>query len=282
MREHDFFSGAKEKGIFVKVAFMAVGLIGISIIAFVQKDWDLWLQRETAIFFDQISIEINPGKSPIDTLNPSSAYELAIKFTVKIYSENSWGSGFIVSERNGKYLVLTSKHLIESKKEYRVLTQDGILHNSKVIDYWQDQNADVALLEFTNEEQEYATAILPSLDSPSFQIGDKVFAAGFTNASDWTSPSQFTLVEGEVVLILNETLIDGYQIGSSNDLRTGMSGGPLLNSRGEVIGINGIGKYPLLVNAYIFSDGTLPSEEMIERMQELSWSIPLSEPVMFQ
>ncbi|MBC6423922.1 MAG: trypsin-like peptidase domain-containing protein [Hormoscilla sp. SP12CHS1] len=66
-----------------------------------------------------------------------------------------------------------------------------------------------------------------------------------------------------------------YQIGYSNNIKKGMSGGPILNSEGKVIGVNGIHAYPLWGDPYRYEDGTPPSEAMRAAMKHLSWGIPI-------
>lgn len=66
----------------------------------------------------------------------------------------------------------------------------------------------------------------------------------------------------------------GYKIGYTNDIRKGMSGGPLLNEKKEIVGINGRHKYPAWGNPYIFEDGTTASPEKKEEMSQYSWAIP--------
>lgn len=76
-------------------------------------------------------------------------------------------------------------------------------------------------------------------------------------------------------MILPRALVGGYQIGYTNLLRNGMSGGPLLNQNGELIGIHGLGKNPLLGNPYVFKDDSTVSEAEWQKMNQLSWGIPV-------
>ena len=75
-------------------------------------------------------------------------------------------------------------------------------------------------------------------------------------------------------MVLSEPLKGGYQLGYTNSIQNGMSGGSILNSQGELIGINGLGKYPILGNPYVYQDGNNIPEAKIENMSELSWGIP--------
>jgi S1-C subfamily serine protease len=79
------------------------------------------------------------------------------------------------------------------------------------------------------------------------------------------------------MLLLDDSLTGGYQLGYTNDVELGMSGGPVLDQRGQLIGINGWSKYPIQgIDVFRFLDGTLPSPAMFERMEALSWAIPIS------
>ncbi|MDE5124122.1 MAG: tetratricopeptide repeat-containing serine protease family protein, partial [Trichodesmium sp. St19_bin1] len=81
--------------------------------------------------------------------------------------------------------------------------------------------------------------------------------------------------EGKIIQQLSKSFEGGYEIGYTNDIQKGMSGGPVLNKRGELIAINGILAYPLFGKKYIFDDGITPTEAEQELMQKSSWSIPI-------
>jgi hypothetical protein len=85
----------------------------------------------------------------------------------------------------------------------------------------------------------------------------------------------FAFRPGRVTLILDRPLEDGYQIGSNNDVEKGMSGGPLLNLRGEVVGINGIHAYPLWDATELYADGSEPCPPLQDFIARSSWAIPI-------
>ncbi|MEL6164815.1 MAG: serine protease, partial [Cyanobacteria bacterium J06628_3] len=149
-------------------------------------------------------------------------------------------------------------------------------------------NLDLALVQFTSNKY-YEIAILG--DSNGLLMNDKVYAAGFPawhfvkdentiialkNTRDW-GVRAFRFTTGTVGMFVHPKLKGGYQIGYTNDILQGMSGGPLLNQNGELIGINGKSKYPLRgVEAYIFADGMMPSEQQLRQMEAFSWAVPIA------
>ncbi|OGY42139.1 MAG: hypothetical protein A2Y67_02025 [Candidatus Buchananbacteria bacterium RBG_13_39_9] len=144
------------------------------------------------------------------------------------------GTGFIVSEDG---LILTNKHVaIDGEAEYTVITNDGQKFEAKVLA--RDPINDLAVLKIeANNLKPLALG-----DSDNIQIGQTVIAIGNALAE-----FRNTVTRG-VVSGINRTVEAGGAEGFSEvieeaiqtdaAINPGNSGGPLLNLKGEVIGIN--------------------------------------------
>lgn len=155
------------------------------------------------------------------------------------------GTGFIVSEDG---LILTNKHVvIDDEAEYTVFTNDGEKFPAKVLA--KDPYQDVAIIKIDQENNldEEGNPIFvkfPVLnlgDSDNIQTGQTVIAIGNALAEFKNTVSsgvisglgrKITASGGDFV----ETLEDVIQTDAA--INRGNSGGPLLNLKGEVIGIN--------------------------------------------
>lgn len=202
-------------------------------------------------------------------LSASQVGEVARSITVKVLTGDTLGSGILVAKQGQIYTVLTNDHVLSAGygKPYRIQTSDGRIYLATVRQGGGFEGNDLGLLQFRSSVS-YRLASLPV--SSRLEIGDRVFAAGFP-----VEAQQFTVTCGEVSLILQGALSGGYQIGYTNDIQKGMSGGPVLNSRGEVVAINAIHAYPLWEKPYVFKDGSSPSRSMQQEMIRLSWAVPM-------
>ena len=148
------------------------------------------------------------------------------------------GSGFIVSPEG---LILTNKHVVsDSAAEYTVLTNDGKKYPAKVLSLDPDQDLAVIKINIAEESTTSLSAVLLG-DSDNLQIGQTVIAIG--NAlGEFRNTVSLGVVSGLFRTItasgggLTET-IEGL-IQTDAAINSGNSGGPLLNLKGEVIGIN--------------------------------------------
>jgi hypothetical protein len=86
---------------------------------------------------------------------------------------------------------------------------------------------------------------------------------------------ELKLTEGKVVFVLNKALERGYQIGYTNEIQKGMSGGPVLNQAGELVAINGIHAHPIWVMDTYYEDKTLPNDDLQKAIPLYSWAIPV-------
>ncbi len=154
------------------------------------------------------------------------------------YQEVGAGSGFIVSEDG---LVLTNKHVVsDNKADYTVFTNDGKKYSAKVLAL--DPAQDLAVIKIDPQEEKTFQAVTLG-DSDGLQTGQTAIAIGnalgqFKNTVSVGVVSGLgrTISASDQVGSFSETLQDIIQTDAA--INAGNSGGPLLNLRGEVIGIN--------------------------------------------
>jgi S1-C subfamily serine protease len=192
--------------------------------------------------------------------------------TVKVLNDRGQGSGIIVRKQGRVYTVLTNAHVIKRGNSFQIKTFDGLVHSATVNSDLQFAQDDLAVMQFRSS-QSYQVAKLGLVSS--LKIGDETFAAGFPADKKNNDPQGFEFNTGKVGYLLSQPFTDGYQIGYSNNIYMGMSGGPVLNHYGELVGVNGRRKYPLWGNNYIFQDGSIPIPEISEQMDKFSWAIPV-------
>jgi S1-C subfamily serine protease len=138
------------------------------------------------------------------------------------------GSGVIVDSRG---YIATNHHVIENPGTLSVILANGQTVEAQLITT--DPNQDLALLKV-------AVSDLPAIawgDSVSVRPGQAVYAIG-SPLGDFPSSVSFGIISGlSRALEINEHVIDGL-IQTDAAINRGSSGGPLVNSKGEVIGIN--------------------------------------------
>jgi S1-C subfamily serine protease len=206
-----------------------------------------------------------------EKLSLSQLRTLAQSITVKVIAGQTWGSGILIQKQGQNYIVLTNEHVLRLGDTYRIQTADGRIYTAQKNTSTQFNGDDLALLNFSSANSYNIATLATNKENYSLQIGDETFAAGFP-AEDG---KEFTFTSGKVSYLLPKAFLGGYQVGYSNDILKGMSGGPVLNRYGEVIGINGKHKNPLWGNTYIFKDGSAPVAKVSQQMDESSWAIPV-------
>ena len=212
---------------------------------------------------------------------------IAHEISVKVLDRDFLGSGFVVKQKGNRYIVITNQHVLRAgEAPYKIETYDGKIYPAKVVADVDvtDRQYDLAILKF-EADAIYPTATIGN--SLYLEVGEPVFAAGFPygELEDEATPALFkqskdgslelALKRGRVVIVLDRALEEGYQIGYTNDVRKGMSGGPLLNSQGEVVGVNGKHAYPLWESPEIYQDGQEPCPALQDLITRSSLAIPI-------
>src|SRR5882672_4667006 len=140
------------------------------------------------------------------------------------------GSGFVI---DAKGYILTNFHVVQGAQTIEVVLGDQSRHSAKFIGA--DQRNDVALVKI--EPGKKPLAVLPLGDSAALQVGQKVLAIGNPFGFQSTLTTGVVSALGRTVQTGQNTLID-EAIQTDAAINRGNSGGPLINTHGEVIGIN--------------------------------------------
>jgi S1-C subfamily serine protease len=135
------------------------------------------------------------------------------------------GSGLII---NPDGYIVTNQHVIERAAELRVKLADGRELIATVVG--QDHTMDLALLKIEARD----LPVIPLGDSSALQVGEPVMAIGSPFGFDQTATVGIvSALDREVELKPNDRFIQ-----TDANINPGNSGGPLINRRGQAIGIN--------------------------------------------
>ena len=142
------------------------------------------------------------------------------------FKQPSLGSGFIIDKKG---FVVTNNHVIEDADQIKVKLDDDMEFDAEVVG--RDPNTDLALLKIESEKD---LPVLTMGDSNELKIGQWVVAIGSPFGLERTVTAGIVSAKGRVI---GSGPYDDF-IQTDASINPGNSGGPLLNMKGEVIGIN--------------------------------------------
>ena len=245
-------SGAWRTVVAILLAVAIAAGSGVVTAFFVNRYWDnqfdLQMQalenkfnvfREEADSGVGVGESVNPQAPATEGLTPAQIYANNVGAVVAVANEGvqtnifgqesqtaSSGSGFIISADG---YVVSNYHVVEGAQKLTVITYDGKEHEAQLVGY--DAANDVSLMKIDAENLPYVT--LGSSDD--LVVGDQVFAIG-NPLGELTSTLTVGYVSAKERMVTTE-------VGSISMIQTdaainsGNSGGPLFNTKGEVVGI---------------------------------------------
>lgn len=194
-------------------------------------------KRRDLILFGGSLLTVASFQQILNAQDRRGIVELAEKVTVRIITPGSPGSGVIVRKTGNTYIVLTAAHVIKETnpgEEAYIQTFDGEQHQVDTSSIRIGRNVDLALVVFQTEKK-YRLAELG--DSKSIARLDEIYVAGFPLPDQGITNPSFTIDSGKVNSIGAQK--DGYEITYTAVTKPGMSGGPVLDSTGKLVGIHG-------------------------------------------
>ncbi|QCT04513.1 putative peptidase Do [Paenibacillus algicola] len=181
-------------------------------------------KNNSAYTYPQDSVpQVIQGMSP-------SVVGIAGKLTGGMYTEDrynlSHGSGVILSKDGW---IVTNAHVVDRLSTIQVVTSDGKTYQARSV--FSDDVSDIAVVKINAKGLKPAVFAVTSQNA---QVGEKVAAIG--------TPISFSLRNSATVGVvsgLNRSIDSSYRlIQTDTAINPGNSGGPLVNMKGEVIGIN--------------------------------------------
>ena len=193
------------------------------------------------------TININPAKfdTKSEALSATEAYNkvapAAVVVSTKSVTQGYFmhtqevegiGSGFIINEEG---YILTNYHVVKGAQEISVTLSNDVTTTAQVVNY--DENQDVAMIKITDESVEIPATVELG-DSDALQPGEEVIAIGTPLSTELSSTVTKGIISATSRSVAVESGVTMNLIQTDAAINAGNSGGPLVNTKGEVVGIN--------------------------------------------
>ena len=198
------------------------------------------MKHLSSIFFLTVTALFPIFQSQILAAQPEIKIdEVAKPITAQIEGK-SHGSGVIIQHKGTTYTVLSAAHVFDAQTQYTVLTADGQHHLLLASSIKRLPKVDLATVQFSSS-QTYSVAQLGN----SAQIVRKApcYIAGYTADRKNGAPI-YHFSKGTIEANAAHPIDKGYALAYFTNTLPGMSGGPVLDNQGHLIGIQGFSLLP--------------------------------------
>ncbi|GFZ27620.1 S1C family serine protease [Lactobacillus corticis] len=193
--------------------------------------------------------------------NDSSSSSSSKNSSLETYSE---GSGVVYMKSNGRGYIVTNNHVVSGADSVRVIMANGKKVTAKIVGT--DSTTDLAVLSIPAR---YVTQVAEFGDSSSLIAGQTVIAVGSPLGTEYASSVTQGIVSSPSRTLTTSSTTEKV-IQTDAAINPGNSGGPLVNSAGQIVGINSM----KLASS---SDGTsvegmgfaIPSNEVVKIINQL-------------
>jgi Do/DeqQ family serine protease len=150
------------------------------------------------------------------------------------FERSSLGSGFIFMRKGNTYFVMTNNHVIKGMDEIRITLYDGtVIEDVKVVGG--DSSSDIAVLKFESKDD---LPVAKLGNSDELRVGDWVIAIGSPfGFSSTVTVGVISAKHRSIGAIPEAPSIQDF-LQTDAAINPGNSGGPLVNVKGEVVGVN--------------------------------------------
>ncbi len=188
---------------------------------------------------EEVTVEEQSGIiEAVDKLNPSVVSIVSSKevydFWGDVFEQKGGGTGFVITTDG---LILTNKHVVSDKSaEYTVITHNGKDFEAKVLSL--DPINDLAVIDIQADN----LTPVDIGDSDDLKVGQRVIAIGNALGEYQNTVTEGVIsAKGRAIIASDETgqgeRLEGV-IQTDAAINPGNSGGPLVNIKGQVVGIN--------------------------------------------
>ena len=223
----------------------------------------------------QIQSTIAQTRSQIE----DAAYSILVQIvSPSITQENKLvlrGSGVIIKNEGRKYYVITNSHVIDDDSSYKIRLNRTHPNPYDIEIIKQSSGQDLALLSFISYQNHKVAELGSNEIDPN-----PIYVAGFTSRGE---DYRFDFTSGKII-----NIDSNYNLQYNNRTNNGMSGGPVLDQNGFLIGIHkGVRKGISITNIRQFLNDPIPSIDqsssplLIDNPSSPDNSLPLCSKVLF-